>query len=303
MFDPARLRAGNGTCEHVAARQRMLQFSIKHLFVLTAGVALGVFAVEHPSPSIAAIIQGALLAVAAANLVLSFRTQDIVAAAGHLGAAVSIGASCLVSMGFHAPPQLYLCGPPLGVMAFFTAPGLWEVATALAAAPMGVFGYFVASSLRATNAAGENVAHFKSKLLWGASTIAAVALAAGLIHLRSSVVATSAQIATNTTFIFAVIAALYRQRGKRVFWIAVAATLWIYLFLGTVVRWPYSYYFGPASYLYRYYYSISSSWVTAHCLFAILLAAYMGLIAQWVVRTLKVRLRGSRLSTDASNHK
>ncbi len=279
----------------------MLQFSLKTLFLVTACAALCVVVVTNASPSIAIACNGTLLAVATAAVILATRTQDAIVGAGYVGAAVSVAGTCLASMQFQTPAQLYLCPPAFGVAAFSTVPGLWDTFSALVAVPMGFVGYAVGRWLRASNLADASISLLTYNRVWFILTLTAVVFATGLIALRSAAIATLSQTAANAVFLVAVIASIYRHAARRIFWIALAATIWTYLFLETIAVWPYSYYLGPAPYLYRHYNSVSSSWVTAHCLFAILLAAHVGFLAQWIAVRLVSRRAQVMRSASATN--
>jgi hypothetical protein len=103
-----------------------------------------------------------------------------------------------------------------------------------------------------------------------------------LVDIRSNVVATISQYFANILFIAAIVLAISNSSVRRWFWMTVCATLWMYLYVESITVWPYSYWLGPAPYIYEYHASVSSSWVTAHCLFAILLSIYCGFVAQWI---------------------
>ena len=105
--------------------------------------------------------------------------------------------------------------------------------------------------------------------------IAYICVGIGVVELRSRVAASSLQLVVQAGFYTSVIGAILCTGRRRVFWVTFGIAVWGYLFLETHAAWPYSYYLGPAPYLYAYHPSVSSSWVSAQSLAALFVAFHL----------------------------
>jgi hypothetical protein len=192
----------------------------------------------------------------------------------HVAFVVAVfGAIVSTQYRFDVPPQMYVCAPPFGRSNFFAVPGRWTIVHCFFALGLGCVAHRFTEMVYS-----KPVLLCCSKRLILMCAVLFVTASVYLVDLRSSLVASATNYACAASFWLSLIGALYSTARLRRSYLIFATVLSAYLFLETKATWPFSFYLGPAPFLYRYYNSVSTSWVTAQGLFGIFLATFFGII-------------------------
>jgi len=257
----------------------MAHFSLARLFSAVTAIAVAICVLQSASRLMSQIVGAALWVAVAAITVCAVRCRGAQRAA-HVGAVVCISGTILASWELPVPPQMYICALPYGTSVFYDIDGLWNIVHSILALILGYAGNRFAKFMYEQNQV-EPCDNRWRLCRWLVGSAALVLAGIWLIDLSSPVVASTSQNAANAAFCLSIVGTIVRRKQHRAYWAMCAASLWAYLFLETCAAWPYSYFLGPAPYLYRYYESVSTSWVTAHALFGILFACYVGLLSEY----------------------
>jgi hypothetical protein len=256
----------------------MARYSVRQVLIFTAQVALGLTALANASPLVSQFATICLVCYVTANALLALQT---VGRSKRISACICTIGSYLSLHGWSIPPLLYLCAPPFGWYEFYDVEGLWNTFCSAASIIIGIsgghFGYTIArTTSRKIDAAIGNLARPRFLL---PVTCFGFLTSGYLVSFNSPLVASICNFVCIILFYLAITGSIYGTAASRLFAISFGVTVLSYLVLAAYSVWPYSYYLGPAPYLYRYYPSAESSWATAQSMFALLLGLYVGSIA------------------------
>ena len=247
----------------------MAQFHLSQLLLVTAGVCVSIALAIGASEPLCIAVASALVLSLVASIGVAIRggSEARVACFGFVVCCTGYLASSVLRVA--PPPQIYLCATPFGTPG--EVPAMAVILHLVLSAWIGVAGGVFARYCQDVNR-GKKVPIRLPFRHWLVGITAYILLTLLLVHFSSPLVASLSKTGvTSALWIAAVGTALRRGRG-RTFWGTCAIVISLYLFLEMEAAWPMSYFLGPAPYLYAYYNSVSTSWVTAHCLTAPLLA-------------------------------